>query len=229
MTTLTLYGPHWSAYTRTVRLILSEKALSYELVEVDFSTGTMPKEHLLRHPFAKVPVLDHGGYVIFETAAIGRYLNAAFGGASLEPAEPKLLGTMVQLIAIVDQYLSAQIRMGFINESVINPMVGLPVNQTVVVEAIKEIKKGFAVLADCQTGKFLAGDELSLADLHAAPLFDFLDSTEVGADLIDEQPSLRGWFDTIAERASMKSTAIDLGVFASKLAVSKNDNSNSDA
>ena len=80
-----LYGPEWSAYTRTVRLVLQEKEIDYVLEDVDFSNGIMPAEHFKLHPFGKVPVLRHGEYTLYETSAICRYLDAAFDGIALEP------------------------------------------------------------------------------------------------------------------------------------------------
>jgi hypothetical protein len=42
-------------------------------------------EHLTRHPFGKVPVLDHDGLRLIETAAIARCLNDVLTGKSLIP------------------------------------------------------------------------------------------------------------------------------------------------
>jgi glutathione S-transferase len=59
---VTVYGPAYSTYARTVRLVLEEKGAPYELVEVDLLKGeTKTPAHLARNPFAKVPTLDHDG------------------------------------------------------------------------------------------------------------------------------------------------------------------------
>ena len=59
-----LYGPVYSTYARTARLALEEKAVTYELREIDTlnGAGQMP-EHLARHPWGKVPVIDHDGFL----------------------------------------------------------------------------------------------------------------------------------------------------------------------
>ncbi|MFT7245961.1 MAG: glutathione S-transferase [Candidatus Azotimanducaceae bacterium] len=215
MPTLKLYRPHWSAYTRTVRLVLSEKALDYKLVEVDFSSGRMSEEHLDRHPFSKVPVLDHLGFVIYETSAICRYIDTAFDDFPLQPVSPHEIGRMSQIIALLDTYLSNEIRMGYVNEAIIKPMIGLESGLDRISVAQLAIAKGFSALADCceTETEFLVGNRLSLADYHAAPLFDFLNKTADGSRLIDAEPILRHWWNAISSRASIQSTSIDLSVF----------------
>jgi len=187
MTDLTLYGPHWSAYTRSVRLVLIEKAIEYDLVEVDFANGNMPTEHLARHPFAKVPVLTHGGFSLYETHAICRYLEAAFPQNPLQPTNPQDLGRMAQVICIIDAYLSQSIRMEFVTEALINPKLGIATNTERVRAAEQTIVRGFAALVACceYTGEYLMGEGLTLADTHAAPLFDYL---EVGALSLKPNP-----------------------------------------
>lgn len=215
MSDLTLYGPHWSAYTRTARLVLSEKALDYELVEVDFSSGQMPQNHLGRHPFSKVPVLDHFGFVLYETSAICRYIDEAFSDTPLQPESPQEIGRMAQIIALLDAYLSNEIRMGYVTEAIIKPKIGVSSDLDKMKVAQQAITKGLAALADCCSGEneYSVGNKLSLADLHAAPLIDFLDTTADGKALINEQPILREWWSTMSERSSIKATAIDLSVF----------------
>ena len=51
-----VYGPAISTYVRTVRLVLAEKNVAYDLVGVDLLKGEHKSEaHLARHPFGKIP------------------------------------------------------------------------------------------------------------------------------------------------------------------------------
>ena len=61
-------------------------------------------EHLERHPFGKVPVLDHDGMRILETTAIARYLNDVLPGKSLVPPTPKDRARMDMIIGMIDSY-----------------------------------------------------------------------------------------------------------------------------
>src|ERR1700733_9707841 len=61
-------------------------------------------EHLQRHPFGKVPVLDHDGMRLLETSAIVRYLNDVLPGTSLVPATATDRARMDMVIGVVDSY-----------------------------------------------------------------------------------------------------------------------------
>src|SRR5580693_5242630 len=68
---ITLYGFDGSTYVRTVRMPLAEKGAQYDQVPVHVLKGEPRQpEHLARHPFGKVPVVDHDGFRILETSAI---------------------------------------------------------------------------------------------------------------------------------------------------------------
>ena len=214
MNDVILYGPHWSAYTRTVRMALIEKQVSYQLQEIDFLSGDMPDEQLGRHPFAKVPTLQHGDYSLYETAAICRYIDVAFPGCVLQPANSQLLGRMAQIIGILDAYLSEPARMGFTSELLVKPLMGYAPDVDLAAEAEVQIISSFQALSDCKVpGGYLAGDKLSLADLHAVPMIDYIDRTPGGSALLASHPRLHEWWSGIKVRPSVMDTQPDLTVF----------------
>lgn len=215
MTDAVLYGPAYSAYTRTARLALIEKGVDYRLVEVDFSgSHGMPADHVARHPFAKVPAFAHGDFLIYETTAICRYVDAAFAGPALQPAEPKALGRMAQIVAILDAYLSLPIRMGLTSQLVTGPLMGRTPDNAVVADAKATVGRGLpAIEALLGDGPYLAGAALSLADLHAAPLIQFLSLCPGCDDLLGSNPRLTAWWDSIRERPTLVATRPDMNVF----------------
>ena len=100
-----LYGPAYSTYARTARLALEEKGVPYALHAVDTLSGEGQKpEHLARHPWGKVPVLDHDGFSVFETVAIARYVDEGFPGPALQPVDPRRRARMAQVCAVLDNY-----------------------------------------------------------------------------------------------------------------------------
>ena len=214
MTDITVYGPHWSAYTRTVRLTLIEKEVAYKLEEVDFLSGTMPVEQVKHHPFGKVPVLQHGEFMLYETAAICRYIDAAFSEPLLQPTSPQLLGRMAQIIGILDSYISNPARDDFISELLVKPLMGLKPNSFQAQQAAIPISKAFEALCDSLVpGRFLVGNSITLADLHAIPIFDYIDNTPGGSTLINRQAKLRDWWSGIKTRPSVVETRPSLSVF----------------
>ena len=106
MSRMTLWGFDASTYVRTVKMVLAEKNFAdFEQVQVNVLAGEpRSAEHLSRHPFGKVPVLDHDGMRILETTAIARYLNDVLPGKSLIPSTPKDRARMDMTIGIIDSY-----------------------------------------------------------------------------------------------------------------------------
>lgn len=80
---------------------LEELGLEYVYHAVDMVAGEGQGEsHLARHPDGKVPVLEDGDLVLFESLAICRYLVERYGeGSGLLPTSPEAR-------ARVDQWLS---------------------------------------------------------------------------------------------------------------------------
>jgi glutathione S-transferase len=63
-----------------------------------------------------------------------------------------------------------------------------------------------AALEALGEGPWLAGPALTLADLHAAPMFDLFLRTPAGAAMLPRHPRLDAWWRTIAARPSFTST-----------------------
>ena len=104
MADIVLWGFDGSTYVRTVKMILAEKGVTeYKQVPLNVLKGD-PKtpEHRERHPFGKVPVLDHDGARILETTAIARYLNDVLPGKSLIPSTPKDRARMDMVIGLIE-------------------------------------------------------------------------------------------------------------------------------
>jgi glutathione S-transferase len=106
MRDITLWGFDGSTYVRTVKMTFAEKGFTaFRQVPVNVLAGE-PKqaEHLARHPFGKVPVVEVDGRRILETSAIVRYLNDVLPGKSLVPSTPEDRVRMDMSIALVDSY-----------------------------------------------------------------------------------------------------------------------------
>ena len=90
---------------RTVRMLLAEKGAQYDQVPVHVLKGEPRQpEHLARHPFGKVPVVDHDGFRILETSAIAPYLDEVLPGPSFMPDNAKDRARMRMAIGIIDSY-----------------------------------------------------------------------------------------------------------------------------
>src|SRR5215831_20733088 len=101
---LMLHGYRYSVYVRIARLVLAEKGVAYDRVEVNPFALPVPADYLALHPFGRVPTLVHDGFVLYETGAIIRYVDRSFAGPALQPDSPRTLARMDQLIGIIDSY-----------------------------------------------------------------------------------------------------------------------------
>src|SRR5260370_15039686 len=120
---LVLHGYRYSVYVRIARLALAEKGVAYDRVEVNPFAPDVPASYLALHPFGRVPTLVHGDFVLYETAAITRYVDRAFAGPPLQPDATRSLARMHQALSIVDSYAYwPMVRQGF-SQRVFRPAI----------------------------------------------------------------------------------------------------------
>jgi len=209
---VTLHGPAYSTYTRTARLALEEKGVEYELNEVDLLSGqNHAPDHLERHPWGKVPAFDHDGFRLFETLAITRYVDEAFPGPALQPAEPKARARMTQLCAIVDSYAYGMMVGKLFWQEAIVPMQGGTPDANIAQEGLEGAEQALGVLESLAGGDFLCGPEPSLADLHLLPPIEYLRMTSEGARAFNTRPKLVSWWQRMNTRPSVVATRPKLG------------------
>jgi glutathione S-transferase len=208
-----VYGPAYSTYARTVRLALEEKGVEYDLVEVDLLGGAARSpEHLARHPFGKAPAFEHDGFELYETDAIMRYVNAAFPGPDLEPADAKGRARMAQAISIIGGYAYPSLIGQIFIQRAVMPMMGNAADEAAIAAALPQAQTSVAALERLIDGNpYLAGDRLSLADLLLIPVYDYISQTPEGGKLLAEAPNLRRWWDGVRSRESVARTRPSLG------------------
>jgi glutathione S-transferase len=207
MPKITLWGFNGSTYVRTVRMVLAEKgATGYEQVPVNVLKGE-PKspEHLQRHPFGKVPVVDIDGFRVIETPAITRYLNAVLPGASLVPADPKDAARMDMVICTIDSYGYAPLIGGVVAYHLFPDFVGGK-NKEMHHAGLENGKKVIGELMRIKGGSpYLAGQDVSIADLYLAPILAYVTLTPHKDEFLG-LPGVQAWWDLVCDRESFRST-----------------------
>jgi glutathione S-transferase len=83
---LTLYDAPRCPYCARVRIVLAEKDVPYETVQIDLADR--PAWLYEKNPSGKVPVLEDAGWVLPESAVIAEYLNERYPDPPLLPADP---------------------------------------------------------------------------------------------------------------------------------------------
>ncbi len=80
---------HHSKQSRSMRVVwlAEELGLEYEIVPVEmFSDAMKAPEYLSIHPLGKVPAIEDGDFVLWETTAILTYLDAQYGKRAWVPS-----------------------------------------------------------------------------------------------------------------------------------------------
>jgi glutathione S-transferase len=206
----TVFGAPYSVYVRAVRLTLEEKRVPYELVPVDvFAPGGPPPEHMKRHPFGKIPTFEHAGFCLYEACAVTRYIDEIFASLPLQPADPRGRARMTQIISILDSYAYRTLVWDIYVERVSRPGRGSASDEARISAALPKAKVCLSALSDLMgESPWFAGSAISLADLHAAPMFALFRLAPEGAQLLDHEDRLAAWWDRMSVRPSFMRTQV---------------------
>lgn len=172
-----LYGFDGSIYVRIVKMVLADKGVIYDQLQVNVVEGEPKKpDHLARHPFGKVPVLDIDGLRIRETDAICRYLDDSRPGPKLVPASASDRARMNEAISMVNSYgYSAMV--GAAGYHLFPDFIGGQ-DDTAHAACLERLKTLIhSLMENKRDAAWLAGDEVSLADYFLAPGVFYLSLT----------------------------------------------------
>jgi glutathione S-transferase len=82
---ITLYDADRCPYCARVRIVLAEKGIEYETVQIDLDDR--PEWIYEKNPLGRVPVLEDGAFVLPESAVINEYLEERYPEPALWPAD----------------------------------------------------------------------------------------------------------------------------------------------
>ena len=209
MSNITVYGIPGSPFVRSVEIVLREKGANYALHPV--GAGEIKgEEHLKRHPFGRVPAVDHDGFRLYETQAILRYFDQIFPEPSLTPNDARTRARMNQIIGIIDWYLfpKAAAPIGF-NRVVGPALLGLVPDETAIEQAMPMAQTCITELDGLLADQpYLTGTQFTLADIMLAAQLDLFSYSPEGASLLRGTKELQGWLDRVRSRPSMQATQI---------------------
>jgi glutathione S-transferase len=208
---ITLYDCTTAPSPRRARILLAEKGVAHETVNVDLRNGEQLSEAYRKlNPQCTVPVLrdDEGGLLLTDNAAITAWLDARF-------PEPPLLGTTPQekaeiaswnwriefegLLAIVEALRNSA-------PSLANRALTGPVDYAQIPElaqrGLARVQQFFVTLNDRLAGReFIATNRFSIADISAVVAVDFARVVKVKPG--EQHPNLQRWRAAMAQRPSM--------------------------
>ncbi len=203
MSAVILYGFPQSTYVRTASMACEEKGVSYQLESIKLRSDALRE----LHPFGKIPVLQHGEFVLYETPAIARYIDEAFDGSPLQPAEPRARATMAQWISVIGNYVYDAAIRRFVLQFVFPSGENGKPDMTTIKAAIPDITHHLGVIDQALEGQtYLLGEAPTLADLFLAPILFYIPQMPGGRDILDGCPNLARSFAAMEARDSFAKT-----------------------
>ena len=190
MNPVKIFGFAGSTYVRTARASCVEKGIPHELVPLEFQA----ESHRARHPFMRMPALEHEGHAFFETLAIGTYLDSLAEAPALHPASAAQRATMMQWISVAIDYLYRDLVRALLADAVAEGAAETAARDLDILD------RGLAGSA------YLAGDSISLADLFVAPMLAFAESKDPRFGP-GERSELKRWLAHMTSRESFRATA----------------------
>jgi len=189
---ITLYDADRCPYCARVRIVLAEKGIEYETVEIDLDDR--PAWIYEKNPLGRVPVLEEDAFVLPESAVIDEYLEERYPEPPLWPADPaeRALGRLLV----------------FRFDELSKPYYALRREEDGARERLDRALAALDALLEAQA--FLSGREYGLADIAYVPWI-LRARDRMGVEL-EQFPALAGWVERLAERPAV---AAELDVVAS--------------
>ncbi|KAH8688750.1 putative glutathione S-transferase [Talaromyces proteolyticus] len=204
---LTLHGYATSLCTWRVRTVFEEKGVEYELITVDLFNAEQKSEAYVKslHPFGRIHILinNESGIQVF---AIAQYISSKYRGHGINLSPPK---SNLKAYAQYQQALSIEL-------SYFDPAVNTIVYENVfksrrgrgspdtsaiksAIDQLDDALQSYERLLSKQS--YLAGDEISLADLFHLPYGTKAEPFGLG-DLLGKYPAVSKWWNELKARES---------------------------
>ena len=197
---LKLHHHPLSTYSRRVRIVLIEKKIDAELVELDMARGAhRAPAYLTINPYGRVPSLEDDGLVLYESTAILEYLEAMHPAPPLVPEDVRGCALVAMHMKLCDIQLARQTGI------IIFPKRFLPRerwDEAAMAQAKKEIEKHLAIV-ERQIGdrEWMVGDRYSLVEVCYTPFVQFFPLME-----ITPPSAVAAWTERMLARPSAKLT-----------------------
>jgi len=192
MAEVRIHGYLISTWVRTACMTCVEKGVDYELVPLNRGSD----EHAAMHPFTRMPVLEHDGRFVIEALAVVGYLDEAFDGPALQPADLDGRTRMREWLSIAADYVYREV------------VRTIPRDRAPTGEELQTARTVLErVDARLDDAPFILGERISLADLYLAPQVS--NAREKAPEVLDSLDALERWAAGMAERESFRRTTYE--------------------
>ncbi len=197
-----LYHFPASTNSRKVRILLIEKGLEFERINVDLTKKEQKNpEYLKIHPFGQVPALDDDGFIVYDSTIINEYLEDEYPHPPLLPNDSEGRARARLMEDFRDIYFTPHF-VEIIHE-VRKPETER--DQKVIRNAKETITQCFdRIERELEGRDYLAGT-FSLADISFMPNIALLEHFEIPVD--PKYKNMRAWIERLKARPSFAESA----------------------
>ena len=229
---LELYHNDMSSCAQKVRTVLAEKGLEWTGHHLDLRAGdTLTPDYLKLNPNGVVPTLIDDGTVIIESTVINEYLDDAYPGPALRPADARARAEMRLWTKKLDEGLhihtaTISAAIAFRHQQIDRPpeelariLAAMPdpakrerrkdliengIHSKLFPDAIRAWDKTLGDMEDALADRpWLAGADFSLADIAYSPYLTRWQHLQL-VGLVDKRPRLADWFERVRSRDSYR-------------------------
>jgi RNA polymerase-associated protein len=193
---MTLFSNPTCFYSHRARLVMAEKSISIEVVDVD--GVDLPEDLLDLNPYQSVPTLVDRDLVLYDSRVIIEYLDERFPHPPLMPVDPVTRAHFrLALFRIEkDWYTQAQ-------------QIEDALDKRQATRARKILSESIIASAEVfAMKKYFLSDEFSLVDCSIAPILWRL--PVYGIDLGDDARSISKYMDSVFSRPSFQESLTEL-------------------
>jgi glutathione S-transferase len=199
-----LFGFRYSTFVHILQLILAHKGVSYTLRDIE--TEMAEPNHPELHPFMRLPVLRHDGFIAYGSRAISTYIDNAFQKPALQPNNVRDRARTEQWFSAVDSYYYTYMIYHVMHERLVLPRLGIASDEWAVAQALLKVEVGLQAL-ERQLGHgrtYLLGADLTLADFYLLPCTFSFSLTEEAKGLYPRYPAFCRWRETMEALPSVR-------------------------
>ncbi|XP_068955002.1 glutathione S-transferase omega-1-like [Petaurus breviceps papuanus] len=198
-----VYSMRFCPFSERTRLVLKAKGIKHEVININLKSK--PEWFYKKHPYGVVPVLENSkGQLIHDSFIICEYLDGAYPGKMLLPADPyeKALQKMILELFSKIPALSRIV------------LVAVRTGENCTIQKA-ELRKEFSKMEEILTRRkttFFGGNSISMIDYLIWPWFERLEPYSI-ADCVDQTPTLKQWVATMKKDPTIEAVQTDVKTY----------------
>ncbi len=193
---MTLFSTPADSWSHRVRLVLAEKSLNIDIVDVD--DENLPEDLLDLNPYNSIPTLVDRDLVLYDTGVIIEYLDERFPHPPLMPVDPVTRAQFRLALYRIEQdwySLASEIEEGG--------------DRKPVTRARRALRDSILSSVEIFGAKrFFLSDDFSLVDCTIAPILWRLEA--FGIDMSSQAKPIHRYMDEIFSRPSFQGSLTEL-------------------